>query len=250
MTKRYDWLWNLFCVWYAFGLILVGFDWLPPWLAWANPVFLWLAGAVGAIVLAKGVTRPILVVTVVFFGSIFVETLGVKTGFPFGEYAYAEAFGPTLLGVPVTIGAAWLAVIGSSFAVAQLFSFTYRTILLVPLLAVWLDMAIDPVSANVKSYWIWKEPGIYYDIPTQNFIAWFAVSFLFALLIKRFETTTPPRLLRDGQALFLMLHLLFGVTAFNAGLSGISGLTLLTAIVLVWKWRRQRDYSNEKSLAQ
>ena len=107
--KVYPWIWKWFVVWYIIGLVLVGFDLLPTWLEWANPVFLWLAGAIGGTIIYQGVRQGGWIVPFIFFGSIAVETLGVKTGFPFSEYIYAEAFGPTLFGVPVTIGAAWLA---------------------------------------------------------------------------------------------------------------------------------------------
>ncbi|ERG67149.1 MULTISPECIES: carotenoid biosynthesis protein [Exiguobacterium] len=249
--KVYPWIWKWFLVWYVIGVVLVGFDLLPSWLEWANPVFLWLAGAIGGWVIADGVRHARWIVPFIFFGSIAVETLGVKTGFPFSEYIYAEAFGPTVFGVPVTIGAAWLAVIGSSFAVARLFSFKNRTLWLVPFLAVWLDMAIDPVAANVKGYWEWANDGLYYDIPTQNFVGWFGLSLIFSWLLDRFEVEAEPMLLGHGRYLFVMLHALFGVTAVNAGLYGIGVLSLVTAAGLILIERRSRhDRSEQKEMVQ
>ena len=249
--KVYPWIWKWFVVWYAIGLILVGFDLLPPWLEWANPVFLWLAGAIGGTILYQGIHQGKWIVPFIFFGSIAIETLGVKTGFPFSEYIYAEAFGPTVFGVPVTIGAAWLAVIGASFAVARLFSFSRRTLWLVPFLAVWLDMAIDPVAANVKGYWLWANDGLYYDIPTQNFVGWFGLSLVFAFFLDRHEREIDPVFLRHGRYLFIMLHVLFGVTAVNAGLYGIGVLSVLTAIAVISLERRKRhDRSEQKQMVQ
>lgn len=253
--KVYPWIWKWFLVWYVIGVILVGFDLLPSWLEWANPVFLWLAGVIGGWVIADGVRHARLIVPFIFFGSIAVETLGVKTGFPFSEYLYTEAFGPTIFGVPVTIGAAWLAVIGSSFAVARLFSFKYRTLLLVPVLTVWLDMAIDPVAAHVKGYWEWANGGFYYDIPTQNFIGWFGLSLIFAWFLDRYEVETKPMFLLHGRYLFVMLHALFGVTAVNAGLYGIGVLSVVTAglvfVSMRFVERRNRhDRSQQKEMVQ
>lgn len=248
--KVYPWVWKGFVVWYVFGVILVGFDLLPPWLEWANPVFLWLAGIIGGTILYQSVRYGTVVVSIIFFGSIAVETIGVKTGFPFSDYIYAEAFGPALFGVPVTIGAAWLAVIGSSFAVARQFTFTYRTLILVPFLAVWLDMAIDPVAANVKGYWVWANDGVFYDIPSQNFVGWFGVSLLFSYLLHRTEQASDDMYMAHGVYLFVMLHALFGVTAVHAGLEGIGVLSMLTTILIFVKRRNRHDRGSQKEMVQ
>lgn len=248
--KVYPFIWKWFIVCYFIGLILVGFDLLPPWLEWANPVFLWLAGAIGGTILYQGIRQGAWIVPFIFFGSIAVETLGVKTGFPFSEYVYAEAFGPTVFGVPVTIGAAWLAVIGSSFAVARLFTFRHTILWLVPILAVWLDMAIDPVAANLKGYWEWENDGLYYDIPTQNFIGWFGLSLIFSWLLQRHERAVDSLFIRHGVYLFVMLHALFGVTAVNAGLYGIGLLSILTSGVILLERRGRDDRVTQKEMVQ
>lgn len=248
--RVYPFIWKWFIVWYFIGLILVGFDLLPPWLEWANPVFLWLAGAIGGTILYQGIRQGTWIVPFIFFGSIAVETLGVKTGFPFSEYVYAEAFGPTVFGVPVTIGAAWLAVIGSSFAVARLFAFRHNILWLVPILAVWLDMAIDPVAANVKGYWEWANDGLYYNIPTQNFIGWFGLSLIFSWLLQRHERAVDSLFIQHGVYLFVMLHALFGVTAVNAGLYGIGLLSILTSGVILLERRGRDDRVTQKEMVQ
>lgn len=250
--KVYPKIWKFFLVWYVIGVVLVGFDLLPSWLEWANPVFLWLAGAVGGWIIANGVQRKHApwIVALIFFGSIAVETLGVKTGFPFSEYIYTEAFGPTIFGVPVTIGAAWLAVIGSSYSVARLFNFKRRVLLLVPFLAVWLDMAIDPIAANVKDYWQWANDGFYYDIPTQNFVGWFGLSLIFSWVLDRFEIKSDPIFLNHGRYLFVMLHALFGVTAVNAGLYGIGLLSIVTAVAIYLERRLRDDRGRQKEVVQ
>lgn len=47
MEKWKDRAHQLFLFWFAVGVVLVGFDLLPPWLEWANTVFLVLAGVMG-----------------------------------------------------------------------------------------------------------------------------------------------------------------------------------------------------------
>lgn len=214
-------LWSVFAVWYAVGIVLVSLSLLPPWLEWANAVFLLLSGLYASVYFWFALPRARFVIAVIFFGSIAIESIGVHTGWPFGEYRYEQDFGPMLLGVPVTIGAAWLSVMGASHAFAQRFDMPHRTLVLTPLFAVWLDLAIDPVSANLKSYWVWLESGFYYDIPTQNFIGWYGTALIFSLLLRRFEQPVEETLKRRTTWLYLMLHLLFGMTSLAGGLIGV-----------------------------
>ncbi|MGI1797702.1 carotenoid biosynthesis protein [Priestia sp. TRN 1309] len=215
-------LWIFFKVWFFIGLILVGFSLLPPWLEWANTVFLFASGLYASCYLWNVLPRGRFIIPLIFWGSIIIESFGTHTGLLFGEYRYESDFGLMVLGVPITMGPAWLSVIGASLAFSRLFSFRHRTIILVPLFSVWLDLAIDPVAANVKYYWIWNEGGLYYNIPTQNFFGWYMTALLFSLFISRFEhKTSIIELERNNQYLFLMLHILFGFTAFISGLYGV-----------------------------
>jgi uncharacterized membrane protein len=52
--------------------------------------------------------RGALTVLVVASGvGLTAETLGVHTGFPFGDYAYSDSLGPRLAGVPIVVPLAW-----------------------------------------------------------------------------------------------------------------------------------------------
>ncbi|MGX8177952.1 carotenoid biosynthesis protein [Exiguobacterium artemiae] len=239
-------LWLFFTIWFFIGLVLVGFSLLPPWLEWANSVFLFASGLYAALYLWDVVPKGRFIIPVIFFGSIIIESIGVHTGWPFGTYAYEADFGVKLLGVPITIGAAWLSVIGASHAFSRRFSFRYRTVLLVPLFAVWLDLAIDPVAANVKSYWLWQDGGWYYDIPTQNFIGWYGTALFFSVLLARFEQPVNLKVLEhNNQYLFLMLHALFGLTAGMAGLYGVTCISL-SAGILYWYTRGGDRFAKSK----
>lgn len=233
-------MWTAFVIWFAFGLILVGFSLLPPWLEWANVVFLFLSGTYAALYLWHVLPRGRFIIPLIFFGSILIESFGTHTGILFGEYTYMSDFGPMVLGVPITMGPAWLSVMGASLAFSKLFNIRYRTLVLVPLFTVWLDLAIDPVAA-VNEYWIWHETGIYYGIPNQNFLGWYLTSLFFSLFISRYEVrTSDDQLEKNNQRLFLMLHLLFGVTAWTSGLKGISFVTLSSFLVYLMYYRRYR----------
>jgi putative membrane protein len=47
-----------------------------------------------------------------------------------------------------------------------------------------IDLLIDPLAAGALHYWRWLEPGAYYGIPLENFLGWFAVSWLIFALLK------------------------------------------------------------------
>lgn len=126
--------------------------------------------------------------TLVIIGSIAIEWLGVKTGKIFGHYIYGEALKPILLDVPIAIGFAWLCMLLTSTGVVQriLPKFSNYHILIqvisISLLMVLFDIVMEPAAVKL-SYWTWLGGSI----PVQNFIAWFVISLIFALIGVRFS---------------------------------------------------------------
>ncbi|MCG3005297.1 carotenoid biosynthesis protein, partial [Escherichia coli] len=59
-----------------------------------------------------------LVASFVMLATIVIESLGVHYDFLFGSYDYEKDFGTKILGVPLTIGSAWLMVIVTSRVLA------------------------------------------------------------------------------------------------------------------------------------
>ncbi|MFA9557966.1 carotenoid biosynthesis protein [Evansella sp. AB-rgal1] len=179
-------LFRFFIIWYICGVFLLTFDLLPPWLEWANVVFLLVAGILAMVYFVRSfhLTRGLFLIFFVFFLSMIMESIGVRTGLFFGDYTYESDFGPKLLGVPITIGFAWVMVIATSHTLAssitnkvtRMKGFVYA--LYASFIATALDFIIDPVAFQVKQYWIWNEPGLYYGIPASNFYGWFILSFV------------------------------------------------------------------------
>ncbi len=132
----------------------------------------------------------------VIIGSFAIEWIGVKTGKIFGHYTYGETLQPILFGVPIAIGFAWLCMLLTSTAVVQriLPRFpNYHFIIQafsISLLMVLFDLVMEPAAMKL-GYWTWLD-GL---IPIQNFIAWFGISLLFAVMavpIRLFEAKLPP----------------------------------------------------------
>ncbi|QHE51977.1 carotenoid biosynthesis protein [Pontibacillus sp. HMF3514] len=176
------WIFRVFLIWYGCGFILLSFNLIPPALQWANAVFLILSGIIGGIYFIKmyGLIKGLAYSLFVGVLSVLVEHVGVQYQWWFGHYTYEQDFGPMVGGVPITIGFAWLMVIAGSHEIAKTIS-SNRILFVVlgSLLAVMIDLILDPVAFIVKEYWIWVEGGIFYDIPFSNFLGWFFLSLFF-----------------------------------------------------------------------
>lgn len=135
-------------------------------------------------------------VLVLVIGNIF-ENVGIRTGFPFGQYFFTDRMGPKLLAVPVLLGLAYVGMAYLSWALARLIlrdvqSRGVSRIVAVPVLAslgmVAWDVSQDPVWATILHLWIWVRGGMYFGVPLTNFAGWFLTVYVifqcFALCVR------------------------------------------------------------------
>jgi putative membrane protein len=124
-----------------------------------------------------------------------IEWAGVSTGKIFGVYGYGETLGFKIAGVPPLIGINWFML---AYCTGTLVGRNGNHWLLQSLpgalLMVGYDLLLEP-SAIRFGFW-WWENG---TIPLQNYLAWFAVSFLF---VSAFIHTFPQNRNRVAPALF------------------------------------------------
>ena len=119
-------------------------------------------------------------VIVVSFG---IEWLGVRTGEIFGAYLYGQTLRPSMGGVPISIGCAWFVMLIASTAVAQkiapksLGENRFKIAFLAALLMVCFDLLMEPAAMKLD-YWTWMDS----HIPTQNYLVWFGLGFIFATI--------------------------------------------------------------------
>lgn len=134
---------------------------------------------------------------VVFFfvtviGSMFLETLGVATGWLYGEYHYTYRLGPLFLGLtPYLIPITWFMMLYPSFIMSTLIADrisiknSILRVLIVSTLGGMImtswDLVLDPVMV-VQEHWVWDEVGAYFGIPFQNFFGWWLTSFVILLI--------------------------------------------------------------------
>jgi len=170
---------------YVWSVPMLMFDLVPAWGSGMGGFLLMLQGVlVGSWLVSAAGMRGAVAAGAILLGSYLVEYVGVTRGVPFGQYRYTTTLGLQLGGaVPLAIPFAWLMVVpGAVMIVARL----RRTALVVPLaalLAMLLDLLIEPVAAYVIDYWQWIETGPYYGIPTTNFLAWGGTALVLAYVL-------------------------------------------------------------------
>lgn len=245
---------GIYCFVYPFAILLMSFDWMPFGMEWMSSLLLAMLGLTCLGWLWANLGRLGLVLGTVIFGfGIALEYLGVLTGFPFGSYRYTGVLVPELPGdVPLAIGFAWLFVIVSgSFTARRLFPGSARsagtTLAMVlggAVLAVVLDLLLEPVAYHVKNYWQWiPGDGAYYGIPVSNFVAWFVAALVLNLplasLWKRQGAIFIPWL---PTALFAMNVIMFGIVDVAHGfwIAGLIGLVALVGLFAL-KMRRTSE---------
>ena len=144
-----------------------------------------------------------------FSCSFIVEMLGTNTGLIFGKYIYGDTLGLKIFNTPLLIGVNWfLLVIGVSALLSYLkiHNIIYNSILGASILTL-LDALIEPIAIKFD-YWQWSS----YNVPTQYYIAWWLLSFVFILIINKLhfnmQNIVAAFLLMTQFLFFILLNLL------------------------------------------
>ena len=175
--------------------------------------------------------RSLLLFTVAFGFGLVVETLGSRTGVPFGAYTYT-APGPALLGVPLLVLLGWWAFTLIAVAVAPRWK-----VWLAPLALVAWDLGLDPLMVS-RGFWRFEAASPYYGVPLSNFLGWYVAGVVLVWILMRLEprlrTENSPdlRLIFLAQAFLMSVGLLFFGLPLAAGVTfAAMGLLLLPSLV-------------------
>ncbi len=119
---------------------------------------------------------------IVYVGSFFIEMLGTNSGLIFGEYAYGKTLGYKVWNTPLMIGVNWFILVYSMGSLLTRFKLTNQLLFagIGATVLVALDVLIEPIAMRFD-YWQWAG----YEIPIQNYVAWWAVAFIFMLIFNR-----------------------------------------------------------------
>ncbi|WP_433762402.1 carotenoid biosynthesis protein [Nocardia sp. CA-135398] len=136
----------------------------------------------------RGVRYALGFVAIVSGLGLLAEIIGTATGFPFGCYEYADGrLGPAVAGVPLVVALAWTGGLYPVWVVAGLSSRRWAgRVVLTAVGAVGWDLFLDPQMV-ADGQWTWCAtgrglPGLT-DIPYTNYLGWFAVALVMALLL-------------------------------------------------------------------
>ncbi len=216
------------------------FDLVPAWGQGMGGALLILQGTITASWLYREAgQRGAVAALAILALAYLVEFIGVSTGWPFGPYAYTSVLGLQLGGsVPLAIPFAWLLVVPGAVMWANHLMDGRAVVPIAALLALWLDLLIEPVAAHVAGYWRWLEPGIYYGVPLANFVAWGTTALCLSLALRLLA----PGLNRGARAAWLP-RLLFTLNAaqftlvdaaYGFHLAALLGAVLLLLLYVIW----------------
>lgn len=117
------------------------------------------------------------------------ELLSLRTGFPFGHYAFTGVMGPGPFHLPVLLALAYLGIGYVSWVLSLLILGETRQplsgirLMTAPLLASFImtawDLSMEADWATLDRAWIWKDGGVYFGVPLTNFFGWFGTALIY-----------------------------------------------------------------------
>ena len=243
LRRLIAWLLAVYLFIYVFSVPMLMLDLVPTWGTWMGGFLLILQGSLLALWLAANAGRWGWVAAVLIAAiSWAMEHKGVTEGIAFGRYTYTDMLGWKLGGVvPLAIPFAWLLVVPAAIGAARLLiprANPYWIWLLAPLLALALDLLLEPVAAYIVNYWHWLDSGPYYGVPTKNFIAWGWLAWMLTVLTLVFGGSRiyNPSVLPDVPMVLYLLNLVqFTLVDLAYGYVWAALIGVAVAAALLWR---------------
>ena len=194
-----------------------------------------------------------LLVAVAGGGGLVAESVGVATGWPFGQYAYTGSLGAEVLGVPFVVPLAWVMMAWPALVVARTLATRRLTVVVLAAVALtaW-DVFLDPQMV-AAGHWTWFHPSpglpLIPGIPLTNYAGWLLVSLVMMAILHaalpREDGPSTPAATMYLWVYFssVMAHLVF----FGLPGSAVTGGILMGAVAIPFAItllrRRHRDPS-------
>jgi putative membrane protein len=173
---------------------------------WSVIVPIWCTFALLHGLYALGWRRTLWMLGLTAVVTVAFEYVGVKTGWPFGQYYYTDVLGPKLAGtVPIIIPFAYFMMLYPSHVITNLIldgtpvsaqrrmaGIVAASVLTALVMTAW-DLTTDPVMAGAVGAWIWVDGGPYFGIPLENFSGWVLVVSVICFVYRRTEPSLPLR---------------------------------------------------------
>jgi putative membrane protein len=204
-------------------------------------VVLFAAACVTHAAITRGTWWAVRFVVVSAGGGLVAEAVGVRTGVPFGDYAYAGTLGPELLDVPLVVPLAWTMMAYPVLLAAR--RLTRRAVAVVGGLGLtaW-DVFLDPQMVD-DGHWRWADPtpalpGVE-GIPLTNYLGWLLVGTAMMFVLDR---VLPRRRSADETLPALLLgwtwvgYVIGNAFWFGTVSVAIVGGVLMGALVVPYLW--------------
>lgn len=162
---------------------------MPQWFLFVPmfaPFFLLLSAVPIVIGCVKwlGVTRGLAVLSLLSAFAYLIETIALRTGFPYGEFTYSNTLGSLLFHTtPWTVPFGWVPLIIASWTLARrVTSIPAAHILLTTGMLIAIDLILDPAAVSL-GFWTYAHPGVWGGVPFTNFFGWIFSGFLGSVLL-------------------------------------------------------------------
>ncbi|WP_211348695.1 carotenoid biosynthesis protein [Nocardioides litoris] len=174
-------------------------------------------------------------------GGLVAEAVGVRTGFPFGDYAYSGTLGLEVASVPALVPLAWVMMAWPATVVAHRLvgsgsraRAAARVALGAFALTAW-DVFLDPQMVDA-GHWTWADPtpalpGVE-GIPLTNFAGWLLVSLAICAGLDRVVGRTAPGEARDAVPVAAYLWTYFSSVLAHAAFFGRPSVALVGGLVM------------------
>jgi len=180
----------------------------------------------------KKYKNGLLLVVLLGIFALMIESIGVHTGFPYGDFSYTLPFGYKIFGTtPWTVFFAWTPLVFGSYFISSLFKEKIYRFAIYLLLLVGTDLVLDP-GAVARGLWSYEVSGFWYGVPLSNFLGWIfsgTIAFLLLERIKKEYVHTYSSL--GSLSLLLSLALWSGVSfSYQLPIPFLIGILLATTI--------------------
>ncbi len=129
-----------------------------------------------------GLRNSFFLLMIISLIPVLVEGISVKTGLPYGVFAYSDKLGWKILNtVPWVLIISYPPILlGSISLTSQLgqSKSRFKLSILGSIINTIVDMVIDPAAVFI-GFWAWDKKGVYYGVPLINFFGWLFTSFLY-----------------------------------------------------------------------
>ena len=189
------------------------------------------------VAVTRGASALVALLVVAGGGGLLAEAIGVRTGMPFGSYAYSGTLGVQVLGVPAVVPLAWLMMAYPALLVGRRLVGGRR--IAVPFVAAWAltswDVFLDPQMVDA-GHWTWAHPtpslpGVD-DIPLTNFAGWLLVSLVMCALLDRLIGRAPRDAPDDGLPITVFLWTYASSVLAHAVFFGRPSVALVGAVLM------------------